>query len=115
MLKRAARLTQLLKSQREIVVRVRIGGSKLNSDLVGLNRFLYASGFVEHVAQIEISQGVAWIGLDGLPIVLFREPEFLPVVVKRPQIDVGRGVGRLQIKNLVISRDRFGLEIGVFF
>jgi len=47
----------------------------LHRHFVGLNSLLHASGLVEDVAQIEISEGVAGIGFEGGAVVFFGERE----------------------------------------
>ena len=92
---RLAGLADLFVGQRQIVVRVGVGGSELQGGLVSNNGFLHAAGLVEHVAEIEVSEGVARVGFNRLAVMLFREGEILAVVVERAQIDVRRRVRRL--------------------
>ena len=72
--------------------------------LVGLNRVLHASGFVEHIAEIEVSERIARVGLNGLAIVLFGEAEFLAIVVERAEIDVRGGVRGLEFQHSADTR-----------
>src|SRR5712692_1880941 len=114
-LQRLARLAHLLVGQRDVVVRVSIGGRELNRGLIGVDGFLDASGFVEHVAQVEMGERVAWIDLDRRAVVLFGERVFLTVVIESAQIDVRRGVHGIHIENLHIDNDRLALRGGIFF
>ena len=43
------------------------------------------------------------------------ENKFLPIVIERPQIDVGGSMRRRQVEHLMISRDGFGMRIRIFF
>ena len=108
-----ARLAKLFIGQRYVVVRVGVGRSQLQGSLVGLNRFLHASGLVEHVAQIEVGERVARIGFEGLAIIRLSKREILAVVIKRAQINVRGRVNRLDFEDLVIGRDRVGLGRGI--
>jgi hypothetical protein len=74
-----------------------------------------ASGFIEHIAQIEIGQGVTRIDCNGRAVMLFRQRVILPVVMQRAQVDVRGGVVRIEFQDPLIGRDRLGLGIGVFF
>ena len=51
-----------------------------------------SSGLVEHIAEVEMSEGVAGIGFDGGAVVFLGESVFLTVVVKRTDVDVGGGM-----------------------
>src|SRR5450755_1693421 len=53
-----ARLFDLLVSQSQVVVGIGIGWRELQCRMVSLDRFRNASGFVEHVAQIEIGERI---------------------------------------------------------
>ena len=79
----SAWFSKLLVGKREVVVRVCIGRRELQSGLVGLNRFLHPTSFVEHVAQIEIREGVARIDFDGAAVMSFGLRVLLAVVVQR--------------------------------
>jgi hypothetical protein len=69
-LQRLARFADFFICQREIVMRIGIGGSQLQCRLVGLNRFVDPSGLVEDVAKIEVRQRVARIRFDGFAIMM---------------------------------------------
>ena len=115
MLESLARLAHFFVCEREIVMRVGVGGGQLDRHFVGLNRFLDASGFIENVAQIEISKSVPGIGLYGAAVVLFCQREILAIVVKRSKIDVSCGVRRFELKNALVSFHRFGLRGRIVF
>ncbi len=72
----------------------------MNGRLIGVDGFLDASGFVEHVAQVKIGERVAWIDLNRRTVVPFGERVFLTVVIQRAQIDVRRGVNGIHFENL---------------
>src|SRR5215472_6281338 len=59
-----ARLARLLKSQGQVVMGVGIGWSQGNRGLISADGFGEASGFIEHVAQVEVSQSILEIDLD---------------------------------------------------
>src|SRR5579863_7512936 len=94
---------------------VGIGGCKLQGGLVGLNGFLHPAGFIQYVAQVEVRQGIPWIGLDGLTVVPLRQRKVLAVVVKRTEINVGRGVIGFDRQHSVVFGDGFALGGGIFF
>ena len=100
MLQRLARLAHLLVGQRDVVVRVGVGGRELNRRLIRVDGLLDASGFVEHVAQVEIGKRIAGIDLNRRTVVPFGERVFLAVVVQRAQIDVRGGVNGIHFENL---------------
>src|SRR5271154_2036737 len=77
-----ARLARFFVGERKVVVRVCVGGSKQDRRLVSLDGFLYAPSLVENVAQVEIGERVAGIGMQGCAIMLFREREILAIVVQ---------------------------------
>src|SRR5271165_2252490 len=108
-------LAQLFVGQGKIVVHVGVSRSQLQSGLVGLNRFFDAAGFVEDIAQIEVSECVSRVGFDGLAVVAFGEYKILAVVVEGAQIDVSRGMRGFDIEHLVIGGDGLALSVGVFF
>jgi len=110
-----AGLADFFVGEGKVVVRVSVSGRELHRHFVGLNAFLHASGFVEDVAQVEISKSVAGIGFEGGAVVFFCEHEILAVVVERSEVDVRGGVSRLELKSFLISRQRFGLRGGIFF
>src|SRR6266446_6986845 len=114
-LQRLARLAYLLVGQRDVVVRVSVGGRELNRGLISFDGFLDASGFVEDVAQIEVGERVTWIDLDGRAVVLLGERVVLTVVIERAQIDMRGGVHGIHIENLHIDNDRLVLRGGIFF
>ena len=105
-------LSHLLISQCEVVMRVGVGGSQLNRNLVSLHRFLHPSSFVEHVAQVEIGERITGSGFDGAAVVLFRMAEFLPVVIQRAQIDMRRGVRGSSSKTLWYAAMASGCVLG---
>jgi hypothetical protein len=72
-------------------------------------------GLVEHIAEIEVRQRIARIGFDGRAIVLFGQSVFLAIVVKRSQIDMSRGVGRIAFQNFQVGRDSFRVRVRVLF
>src|SRR6266446_8650378 len=114
-LQRLARLAYLLVGQRDVVVRVSVGGRELNRGLISFDGFLDASGFVEDVAQIEVGERVTWIDLDGRAVVLLGERVVLTVVIERAQIDMRGGVHGIHIENLHKDNDRLALRGGIFF
>src|ERR1700732_3872945 len=61
-LERLARLTNLLKRQREIVVRISVGWSELQRRLVRLDRFLHPSSLIQNIPQVEVGKRVPRIG-----------------------------------------------------
>src|ERR1700686_1016122 len=99
-LQRLARLAYLLIRQCDVVVRVGVGGRELNRGLIRVDSFFDASGFVEHVAQVEIGKRIAGIDLNRRTVVPFGERVFLAVVVQRAQIDVRGGVNGIHFENL---------------
>ncbi len=99
-----ARFAHFFVSESEVVVGVGVGGSELHCHLISLDALLYAAGLVENIAQIEIGQRVAGIGLQRGAVVLLGQREVLAIVVKRTEIDVCRGVVRLKFENALISR-----------
>ena len=112
---RLARLADFFVGQRQIVMRVGVRRGELQGSLVGLDCFLHAAGFVEHIAQIEVRERVARIGFDGLAVVLLGEHEILAIVIERSQIDVRRRVVGLDFENLMIRGDGVRLGAGIFF
>ena len=115
MLECLARLANFFVGEGDVVVRVGVGGRELDGGLVGGNGFLHPSGFVEHVPQVEVGEGIAGIDLDGRAVVLLGEQVFLPVVVERAQVDVRGGVIGIHVQNLQVNGDGFALGRGVFF
>src|SRR5258708_32182697 len=99
-LQRLARFADFLVGQRDVVVRVSVGGRELNRGLISVDGFLDASGFVEHVTQVKIGERVAWIDLNRRTVVPFGERVFLTVVIQRAQIDVRRGRNGIPFANL---------------
>src|SRR5436305_12398755 len=96
-LERRGRLPDVFKRECKVVMSIGIGGRQLDRGLVGRNRFLHSAGFVEHVAEIEISQRVPRINLDRRAIELLGGRVFLAVVIKSPKIDVSGGGTRVHI------------------
>src|ERR1041385_6770021 len=92
-----AGLAAFFESQRQIVVRVGVGGSKRDSCLVGLDSIVQTAGLIQHVAQIEIRQSVTWVYFNGFAIVVFRQDVIVLVVVDRAQVDVGGGMRRIEL------------------
>ena len=112
---RFAWLLDLFKRQRQIVMGVGVGGRQLQGSLVGLDRFLDAAGFVEDIAQVEVSQRITRIRLDRTPVMLFSLPVVLPVVKQSPDVNVRRRVIGIALKHLQINLDCLLLPLGVFF
>src|SRR5579871_1236361 len=83
----AAGLADFFVGEREVVMSVGVGGSEQQGGFVRADRIRHAAGFIEHVAQIEIGQGVSRINVNGATIVLLRARVFLTVVIKRAQVD----------------------------
>ena len=96
-------------------MRVGVGGGELDRHLVGLDRLLHASSLVENVAQIEIGQRIARIGLQRSTIVFLRQSEILAIVVQGSQVDVRGRVLRLKLEYFLICSQRFGLRGRIFF
>ena len=80
---RLARLFQLLVGERKVVVRVGVRRGQLQRTQIGLDRFRNTSRFVEHVAEIKVSQRVTRVGFNSAAVVLFRQGELLAIVVER--------------------------------
>src|SRR3954451_4371943 len=97
---RHARTTDFLVSQSQVVMGVSIRGREGEGAGVSANGFGDTSGFVEHVAQIEIGERITWIGFNRLSIMKFRPLIILPVVVERTKIDVRRRMSGLQLQDL---------------
>ena len=114
-LQRHARLFDLFVGQRQVVVGIGISWSKLQRGMVGLNGFGYAAGLVQHIAQIEIGKRIAGINLYGRTVMFFRHPVFLPVVVKGTEINMRRGMLRIEFQHLLIRRDRLYLIARILF
>src|SRR5208337_1250397 len=89
--KRFSRLAQTFISQRQVEVRVSVGGSEPDGGVIGRHRLGDAARLVKHVAEVEIRQGVAGIGCHSSTVVLLGGDKILPVVIQSAQIDVGGG------------------------
>ena len=92
MRKRPARLMLTFISERKVVVRIGVGGSQLDGRSVGSDGILDPAGLVQHVAQIEVRQRIARIGLDRQAVMLLGGDKILTVVIQRAQVDVCSGV-----------------------
>src|SRR5437763_6763432 len=79
----AAGLLHFFVSQGKVIVRVSVSGRELDGLLVGAGRFGKAAGFIEHVAQVEVGQGIARVGGDGGAVVLLRSSVIAAVVKQR--------------------------------
>ena len=82
MLESIARLADLFISERKIVVGVRIRGGKLQRSLVSLDCFPHSPRFIQHVAQIEVGQGVTRIGFNRLAVMLLGFGVILAVLIE---------------------------------
>ena len=110
-----ARLAKFFVGEREIVVSVGVGGGQRNGLTISFHRFGQASSLIEHVAQIKIGQSVARVGFDGGAIMLFCRSVIAAIVKERAQVDMCRGVRRLQLQRLLVAGDGFELGGGIFF
>src|SRR5437764_15343958 len=86
------RLFTFFVRQRQIVMRVSVGRRELQSREISFDRLGYTPGFIEHISEIEMGQRVSGIDFYRAPIVIFRSPVVLPVVIERAKVDVGGSV-----------------------
>jgi hypothetical protein len=110
-----ARFFDLLVRQRQVVMRVGVGGSELQGGVIRLDGLVHAAGLIQNVAQIEVRQRVTRIDLDGAAVVFFRQRILPPVVAQSSQIDVRRCVLGVEFQNIFIRRNRHQLLAGIFF
>src|SRR5260370_6684999 len=110
----AAWLFEFFVGQGKVVVRVGVGGGEGDGGGIGFHCFAQASGFIEDVAQIKISQGVARINFNCAAIVLLGHTVITAVVIQSAQVDMGGGVFGIKFQCLLVGGDRLLLGGGVF-
>ena len=110
-----AGLAKFFVSQGQVVMSVGVSRGQRDSLAISIYGIGQASGFIKHVAQIEIGQGVARVGLDGGAVMLFCRSIIAAVVIKRAQVDVRGGVRGLQLQCLLVAGDGFQLGARIFF
>ena len=81
--------------------------------MIGANRVRQAAGFVEHVAEIEISQRIAWIDLDGFAVEALSLRVIMAIVKKRAQVDIGSGVRGIEFMQVASAPSLGNVEAGV--
>src|SRR2546428_1243590 len=91
-----------------------VGGGKLQCGVISLNGFSHAAGFVEYVAKVKICQGIPRINFNCSPVMLLCQRVFLPVVVKRAQVDVSGGVIGIKLQHALVGLNRKGMLAGIF-
>src|SRR5262249_56281896 len=110
-----ARLASLFIGQRQVVVGVSVGRCQRDSVLVRANAVSQAAGFVQHVTQIEISQRVLGIHLDGFTVITLGQQVVVAIVVKRSQIDVSSCMRGVKFHTFYVGSDGFFLSGWSFF
>src|SRR5271157_1818186 len=115
MRKRLSWLAETLISQRQVVMRIGIGGRQADGGGVSIHRFGDTARLVEHVAKVEVRQRIAGIGRHGVTVVLLTQDEVLPVVIQSAEIDVGGGVIGIEFQHLRIRADGLFVRAGIPF
>ena len=82
--------------ERQIVMRIGVSRSQLDSRAISRDGIVDAIRFVEHVAQVEVRQRVTRIGLNRETVMLFGRNKILTVVIKRAEVDMRGRVVRLE-------------------
>src|SRR5271157_2942939 len=115
MRKRLSRLAETFICQRQVVMRVGIGGRQADGGGVSGHSFGDAARLVEHVAKVEVRQRIAGIGRHGVTVVLLTQDEVLPVVIQSAQIDVGGSVIGIEFQHPRVGADGVLVCAGVPF
>ena len=114
-LERSARLAHLLVSKRKVVMSIGVSRRQSQRGQITFDRIIDASGFIQHIAKIEMCQRVARINPQRLAIVIFGRTIVLPVVIKRAQVYVSRRMLRIKLQNAFISSNRLQLAPRIIF
>src|SRR5260221_14654935 len=96
-------------------MRVGVSGGQRDGGLISANGVWQASGFVEHVAEIEISQRVTRIDFYRLAVEAFSLHVIMAVIKERAQVDIGRGMRGIKVNALLVTVNGFSLRAGIFF
>src|SRR6266850_5994372 len=94
---------------------VGIGGGQGDGVFVCFYRVEQAAGFIEHVPQIEIGEGVARVDFNGFAIVRLGGGVVAPVVIQSSQVDMSGGVGGIKLQSFLVCLQRFLLRARIFF
>ena len=77
---------------------------KFRSDKVGLDGFIFSMKVIEEGAKIECGEHVVWVHLEGFPVVVFGEIQFVTLLKNSTQIYVRLGVLWLKFDGTPVGR-----------
>src|SRR5258707_4418805 len=94
-------------------MRVGVCGGQRDGGLISANGVWQASGFVEHVAEIEISQRVTRIDFYRLAVEAFSLHVIMAVIKECAPGDIGHGPRWVEVNPPLVSGQCVRLRVGV--